>query len=60
MNEILSAICITISAFLLFMGMIEIYINMNDKKDKKSFIFNMIILYILVVLFGYFGLIFFN
>ena len=39
MNEILSAICITISAFLLFTGMIEIYINMNDKKDKKSFIF---------------------
>ena len=59
MNEILSVICITISAFLLFVGTLEIYINMNGKKDKKSFIFNMIILYILVVLFGYFGLIIF-
>ena len=60
MNEILSAICITISASLLFIGMLEIYINMNDKKDKKLFIFNMIILYILVVMFGYFGLIIFT
>lgn len=60
MNEILSGICIMMSAFLLFMGTLEIYINMNDKKDKKSFIFNMVILYILVVVFGYLGLIIFN